>query len=103
MCQPKRSCLPTLFVSLCFLSAGCYAADLNRGQALHDEDCLVCHDSSVYTRETRRMQSLAELAARVEMCQQDVGAEWDDSQFDDVVSYLNSAFYKFEKTAPAIR
>ncbi len=101
MRQSGWICLIAIQAGLWCVSGSCLAVDQSQGRALHDEDCLVCHDSSVYTRETRRMQSLQELTARVDMCRQDVGAEWNEGELDAVVSYLNSAFYKFEKAAPA--
>lgn len=81
-------------VSLCLVSSVCYG-EPQRGQALHDEDCRVCHDSSVYTRENRKVQTLKKLAAQVDRCQQGVGVEWDATQLDAVTTYLNKRFYRF--------
>lgn len=86
---------------LCFISPACYAGDPAQGQTLHNEDCLVCHDSSVYTRENRRVQTLEDLMTRVNLCQEDVGAEWNEIQLDDVVAYLNELFYNFTNAPPA--
>lgn len=93
--------LITMFAGLWLVSTVCYAIDLQRGQILHDEECLVCHNSSVYTRENRRVLDLKELRARVKLCQQDVGAEWDTTQLDDVVAFMNEGFYKFAKATPS--
>jgi hypothetical protein len=93
------ACSITIFASLWLVSTGCYAVDLRQGKFLHDEECLMCHDSSVYTRENRRILTSEELMARVNLCQQDVGAEWSSAQLDDVVAFLNDSFYKFPKAA----
>lgn len=72
------------------------AADLKAGQALHDANCLKCHDSAVYTRENRRVGSLVGLRKQVVRCQQSLGLTWFDDQIDDVVQYLNATYYKFK-------
>lgn len=71
------------------------APDVAAGKALHDEDCLVCHQPAHYTRADRKVNSLARLEKQVDTCQQDVGAEWNAPQADKVVRYLNSSFYHF--------
>lgn len=82
-----------------FLITACAAAspapDVAAGKALHDADCLVCHQPAHYTRADRKVNSLERLEKQVEVCQQDVGAEWDAQQSGEVVHYLNSIFYRF--------
>jgi mono/diheme cytochrome c family protein len=70
------------------------AADLKAGQALHDEHCLKCHDSGVYTREDRRISSLDGLRKQVKRCELSLGLTWFDEQVEDVVHYLNATYYK---------
>ncbi|MFP5506259.1 MAG: c-type cytochrome [Gammaproteobacteria bacterium] len=85
--------VPALVIGLVFLpQAG--AADLKAGQALHDQHCLKCHDSGVYTREDRRVSSLEGLRKQVKRCELSLGLTWFDEQVDDVVHYLNSTYYK---------
>lgn len=71
------------------------AADLKAGQALHDAHCMKCHDSSVYTREDRRVTSLEGLRKQVARCELSLGLTWFDDQRENVVQYLNSTYYKF--------
>ena len=66
------------------------------GQVLHDEDCTICHNSSVYTRADRKVQSLERLRRQVNLCQGDVGAEWSEAQVNHVIEFLNTSYYKFE-------
>lgn len=81
-----------------------FAADIERGKQLHDENCLKCHTSimggdpnTIYTREDRRIGSFAALDKQVRRCKTSLGASWPDDQIDDVVTYLNETFYKFDK------
>lgn len=72
------------------------AADATRGKTLHDQHCMKCHDTGVYTRQDRFIKSSEGLSKQVQRCQLSAGAQWFDEDVADVVEYLNSAFYKFE-------
>lgn len=72
------------------------SADADRGKMLHDESCMKCHGTEVYTREDHFVSNTQALTAQVNRCQMNVGAEWNDKQIEDVVQYLNGSFYKFE-------
>ena len=71
-------------------------ADTERGKQLHDKKCMACHDTSVYIRPERRMQSIPMLDAQVRRCSGPASAGWDDTQIKDVIEYLNQTFYKFK-------
>jgi len=71
-------------------------ADAARGKTLHDEHCTKCHDTGVYTRETRFIKNTEGLAKQVRRCQLSAGAQWLDEDISDVVEYLNTSFYKFQ-------
>jgi len=71
-------------------------ADAARGQALHDEHCMKCHDTGVYTRKDRFIKNSEGLAKQVQRCQLSAGAQWFDEDVADVVEYLDTTFYKFE-------
>jgi hypothetical protein len=71
------------------------AADFKHAEELHAENCVRCHDSSVYTRENRRVQSLPKLGTQVRMCRDNLGITWFDDETGDVIQYLNKEFYKF--------
>ena len=88
----KRS---LIFAAL--LTTGNYAlADAEHGQQLHDEHCMKCHDTGVYTRENRRVTNQDALVKQVKRCELNLGLQWFDSDTDDVAQYLNQSFYKFE-------
>lgn len=77
-------------------SAPVTAADIQAGKKLHDQHCMQCHDSGVYTREDRRVNSLAGLTKQVRRCEQSLGLKWFDQDIENVVQYLNQNHYHFE-------
>lgn len=88
-----RSNAVLFFAMTASFAAG--AADPTAGKTLHDEHCLKCHTSDVYTREQRRVTSLQGLREQVKRCELSLGLTWFDDQIEDVVQYLNDSYYKF--------
>ena len=72
------------------------AADSARGKALFDENCTDCHGIEKFTRKDRHVRSLKKLKTQVWNCQDGAGYDWTQEQIDDVVEYLNAAFYHFK-------
>ena len=62
-----------------------------------NEKCTGCHDSSVYTRPNRRVDSLPRLKSQVEMCDAQLGIKLFNEDVDAIVKYLNDNYYHFEK------
>ena len=88
----KRS---LIFAAL--MTTGSYVlADAEHGQKLHDEQCMKCHDSGVYTREDRRVADRDALVKQVKRCELNLGLSWFDSDINDVVQYLDQSYYKFK-------
>lgn len=71
------------------------AADIENGNDLHFEHCTGCHDSSVYTREDRKVRDLAQLGRQVRFCKDTIGVTWFDDEVADVIEYLNATYYHF--------
>jgi mono/diheme cytochrome c family protein len=71
-------------------------ADSANGKKLHNEECVRCHGSEIYTRKNRKVQSLGGLDHQVGVCISVVGVTWFDEEKQDVVDYLNQNFYKFK-------
>jgi len=71
------------------------AADIDNGDDLHFANCTGCHDESVYTRENRRVSSLPRLGTQVRFCKDSLGLTWFDDEVEDVIGYLNKAYYHF--------
>lgn len=88
-----------LAVTLSLLSGAANAAllpgDAAKGKALHDKQCVACHDNKVYTRSDRRVKTVEGLMGRVNGCVRQTGAKLDSKHIDDVIKYLNESFYKF--------
>lgn len=71
------------------------AADIENGDDLHFENCTGCHDSTVYTRANRNVQSLERLGMQVRFCKDSLGLTWFDDEVGDVIEYLNLNYYHF--------
>ena len=71
------------------------AADIGNGDDLHFTHCTGCHDDSVYTRDNRRVKTLQRLAEQVRFCKDSLELTWFDEDVDDVIAYLNQAYYHF--------
>ena len=84
---------------LLILGAACMplplAADVENGDDLHFEYCTGCHDSTIYSREERKVKSLAQLGTQVRLCRDNLGLTWFDDEVDDVIEYLNQTYYRF--------
>ncbi len=92
----KHTTLSTLIaVTLAAASLSTQAADAKNGKALHDENCMRCHDTGVYTREDRRVTSLEGLSKQVERCELTLELRWFEDDKADVTGYLNDSFYHF--------
>lgn len=73
------------------------ASDGSMGQKLHTENCMKCHDTSVYTRENRIVHSYRELKERIRQCELSNDLAWFDEEVEAVANYLNENFYHFAK------
>lgn len=81
----------------------CQAADsADGGKQLIQTHCISCHASSyggdgsgIYTREYRKVRSLAGLKAQVTSCNTMLNLKWFDDEEQQVVQYLNTHYYHF--------
>ena len=83
---------------LVFLIPSAHAAlpgDTAAGKKLHDANCSGCHDSSVYTRKDRRVNSLDALKAQLQGCGHIAEKHFSETEQQDIVKYLNDRFYHF--------
>jgi mono/diheme cytochrome c family protein len=70
--------------------------DAAQGKAVHDKQCVACHDSSVYTRANRRVKSPEALIGQVNNCVRQTDTKLDRDQVNSLVKYLDESFYKFK-------
>ena len=71
--------------------------DAHPGKALHDANCISCHDTGVYTRKDRKIGDFPKLLAQVKRCDANLGSRLFDEEIEQVADYLNKAHYKYEK------
>ena len=83
------------FTLLSIPAAMATAADTAHGKNLTQQHCMSCHDNSMYTRDKRRVTTLAGLQNQVRRCELSLGLKWFDEDINDVTAYLNESFYKF--------
>ncbi len=72
------------------------AADFN-AETYHGSNCTRCHDTSVYTRENRKMRSYQMLEAQVARCDANLATKLFPGDLEQLTDYLNTEFYKFSK------
>lgn len=69
--------------------------DATLGKKLYNAQCTSCHDTSVHTRKDRKIKTLEGLIGQVDRCNTQLDRRYTDAQLNDLVAYLNAAFYKF--------
>lgn len=67
-----------------------------RGQMLYENHCMSCHESVVFIRGTHRTQSLKALQEQVSHWAGYLRLRWGKQEVAEVVTYLNTHYYKFE-------
>ena len=84
---------------LILLMPSAYATELPGDSAewkrLHDANCMGCHDTGIYTRKDRLVQSLDALKKRLGMCSHMANKEFSAIETQNIIKYLNDQFYQF--------
>jgi len=76
------------------LSAGSvWGADPERGKMLHDNHCLMCHDSIAYKRSDKIAHTYAEVKAQVTRWQTNTGLRWTAEDIESVTAYVAATYY----------
>ena len=65
------------------------------GKRLHDANCMGCHDTGIYTRKDRLVQSLYALEKRLGDCSHMAKKEFSATETQNIIKYLNDQFYQF--------
>ena len=73
------------------------AADKERGRALYENHCVVCHTPKVHDRPNRIPLSIDDLRRIVAKWAKEENLRWTDEEVDDVVWYLNTTRYRYTK------
>jgi len=84
---------------LILLMPSAYAASLPGdsadGKRLHDANCMGCHDTGIYTRKDRHVQSLDTLKKQLASCSHMAKKEFSVIETQNILKYLNDQFYQF--------
>jgi cytochrome c5 len=75
--------------------AAALPGDSADGKRLYDANCMGCHDTSVFTRKDRVVQSLDDLKKQLAGCAHMARKEFSESEAQDLLEYLNDQFYHF--------
>ncbi|WP_456416220.1 cytochrome c [Thiolapillus sp.] len=90
--------LPLLFATLTLIfSAASLAGEEFQAGKFHQQNCTGCHDSNIYTRKKRRIDSLPRLASQVRMCDANLGKKLFENEIQSLTDYLNENYYHFDK------
>jgi mono/diheme cytochrome c family protein len=73
------------------------ARSFDRGRALYENNCRVCHTSKVHRRIPALPTNEAELRQIVLVWVRFEGMKWSNEDVDDVVHYVNRTYYQFDK------
>jgi mono/diheme cytochrome c family protein len=86
-------------VSLAIPAAGWGAEvpDLERGRALYENHCVVCHTPKVHRRVPRVPLHTDDLRFIVTVWASQQGVRWSRDDIEDVVHFLDRTYYGFEK------
>jgi len=78
--------------------------DARIGKQMVEKNCITCHassfggdGSSIYTRENHIVKTSRGLVSQIRNCNTNLGLKWFEDEELHVASYLNRAYYKFEK------
>ncbi len=89
---------PSFLFLLLFLAPSLMAEEASFEAAkFHQSHCTGCHDTSVYTRPDRRVNSLPRLESQVRMCDANLGIKLFDDDIAALVEFLNTHYYKFDR------
>lgn len=67
--------------------------DLHPGKALHDANCISCHDATKYQSVARRLSDFPALLTQVRRCNANLNPRLSDGELKQVADYLQQAFY----------
>ncbi|HEX9686402.1 MAG TPA: cytochrome c [Burkholderiales bacterium] len=76
---------------------GAEVPNLERGRALYENHCVVCHTAKVHRRVPPLPLGIDDLRYIVTLWASQQGLRWDREDIEDVVHYLDRTHYRFEK------
>ena len=91
----KRILYASLMIWLAASAHGALPGDSAEGKRLHDANCTGCHDTGVYTRKDRLVQSMDALKQQLNDCSHLANKEFSTTDTQSIIKYLNERFYQF--------
>ena len=88
---------PIVGVVLALPAAGAEVPNPERGRALYENHCVVCHTSKVHRRIPSSAIDTAALRSIVKVWMEEQKLRWSPEDIEDVVQYLNDTHYRFSK------
>lgn len=88
------ACVLALVVLSSVPSTG-FAVDKERGRALYENHCTVCHTPKVHSRPNRIPMNVEEVRQLVANWAKEENLHWTDEEINDVVWYLNTTRYRY--------
>jgi mono/diheme cytochrome c family protein len=76
---------------------GAEVPDMERGRALYENHCVVCHTPKVHRRVPSVALGTDDLRSIVTLWTSQQGLTWSREDIEDVVFYLDRVHYRFEK------
>jgi cytochrome c553 len=92
----RTLCLTLLILLMSSAYAATLPGDTTEGKRLHDANCMGCHNTDIYTRKNRLVQSLDALEKQLVGCTHMAKADLSKSEMQDLLKYLNDQFYHFD-------
>ena len=92
----RTLCLTLLILLMSSAYAAALPGDTTEGKRLHDANCMGCHNTGIYTRKDRLVQSLDALEKQLVGCTHMAKADLSKSEMQELLKYLNDQFYHFD-------
>ena len=89
--------VPIAGVALALPVAAAEVPNLERGRALYENHCVVCHTSKVHRRYPPSAIDREALRFIVKVWVEEQKLRWRSEDVEDVVQYLDRAHYRFDK------
>jgi len=70
--------------------------DSANGKRLLEANCMECHQTDIFTRKDRKVQSLDALQEQVSGCTHMARKAFSARETEDLLKYLNDQFYHFQ-------
>lgn len=71
-----------------------HSADFERGRALYENHCRMCHDSLAFKRDDKVAKDYEEVRTQVNRWQTNTSLHWSADDIENVASYVARTYYK---------